>query len=214
MRASCNSTYRLRYWNARIYWNVVSLFHLQLQQYLPFTVLKRANISSGYTAWCIRLQQYLPFTVLKQDSNIIVTFLIALQQYLPFTVLKPHIIRVKFITTYLSCNSTYRLRYWNPQLQRMLWYYRQVATVPTVYGIETIPFNISPIGSNALQQYLPFTVLKPHIIRVKFITTYLSCNSTYRLRYAPKGARRQRSEETMKSAHFKCLNEVKVKQRW
>ena len=38
-------------------------------------------------------------------------------------------------------------------------------------------------------------------------------NSTYRLWYAPKGARRQRSEVTMKSAHLKYLSEARVKQR-
>ena len=38
-------------------------------------------------------------------------------------------------------------------------------------------------------------------------------NSTYRLRYAPKGARQQRSEVTMKSAHLKYLSEARVKQR-
>ena len=42
----------------------------------------------------------------------------------------------------------------------------------------------------------------------------LRCNSTYRLRYAPKGARQQRSKATMRSAHLKYLNEEKVKQRW
>ena len=62
-----------------------------------------------------------------------------------------------------------------------------VATTPTVYGIET-PQQMSM--GNAL---------------------ILRCNSTYRLRYAPKGARQQRSKATMRSAHLKCLNEVKVK---
>ena len=32
--------------------------------------------------------------------------------------------------------------------------------------------------------------------------TQQSCNSTYRLRYAPKGARHQRSKATMRSAHL------------
>ena len=42
---------------------------------------------------------------------------------------------------------------------------------------------------------------------------YTRCNNTYRLRYAPKGARQQRSKATMRSAHLKYLNEEKVKQR-
>ena len=40
------------------------------------------------------------------------------------------------------------------------------------------------------------------------------CNSTYRLRYAPKGARQQRSKATMRAAHRKCLSKAKVKRRW
>ena len=60
-----------------------------------------------------------------------------------------------------------------------------VATVLTVYGIETHLIKMHkdiPIG--LLQQYLPFTVLK----RTKFLIhfsniTCFRCNSTYRLRY-------------------------------
>ena len=38
-----------------------------------------------------------------------------------------------------------------------------VATVPTVYGIETAsPASITTSKSGVLQQYLPFTVLKPN----------------------------------------------------
>ena len=60
-----------------------------LQQYLPFTVLKRIKFAFGW----------LPRTLL--------------QQYLPFTVLKPSILRSNSVTFCL------------------------VATVLTVYGIET-----------------------------------------------------------------------------
>ena len=35
----------------------------------------------------------------------------------------------------------------------------QVATVLTVYGIETATYTVAP-PTNTLQQYLPFTVLK------------------------------------------------------
>ena len=60
-----------------------------------------------------------------------------LQQYLPFTVLKPSI--------NISCSEAYC-----------------VATVLTVYGIETIPDKLMNDGEGLveLQQYLPFTVLK------------------------------------------------------
>ena len=65
----------------------------------------------------IGLQQYLPFTVLKQPPMIVVAltvqFGLALQQYLPFTVLK--------LNGFTSSNYM--------QLE--------VATVLTVYGIET-----------------------------------------------------------------------------
>ena len=62
------------------------------------------------------LQQYLPFTVLKPSNSMPrrgEIFFEGLQQYLPFTVLK---------------------------LQQWLWHFflfHSVATVPTVYGIET-----------------------------------------------------------------------------
>lgn len=55
-----------------------------------------------------------------------------------------------------------------------------VATVPTVYGIET--HEQLYLNQNPLISY--------------------SCNSTYRLRYATKGARQQRSKATMRPAHL------------
>ena len=80
-----------------------------------------------------------------------------------------------------------------------------------------------------LQQHLPFTVCaaecetaeeqrddEVHTSQVperREGKTKAISNSTYRLRYAPKGARQQRSKATMRSAHLKYLNEVKVKQR-
>ena len=60
-----------------------------------------------------------------------------MQQYLPFTVLKPN-----------ECDSQCYFLY-------------SVATVLTVYGIETRKYNSKGYSeSNRLQQYLPFTVLK------------------------------------------------------
>ena len=82
-----------------------------------------------------------------------------------------------------------------------------VATVPTVYGIETDGKFNSAVNHFKLQQYLPFTVLKLTWCDVIYIaceevatvpTVYgietkhkkdlgaikpLGCNSTYRLRY-------------------------------
>ena len=85
------------------------------------------------------LQQYLPFTVLKQEMEIKVTEIwFMLQQYLPFTVLKRNM----------------RLK--------IMWLKLKVATVLTVYGIETdfLYFETVPTNQFVLQQYLPFTVLK------------------------------------------------------
>ena len=60
-----------------------------------------------------KLQQYLPFTVLKPKISLwYLTRLVKLQQYLPFTVLK---LEIKAFPFDYDC----------------------VATVPTVYGIET-----------------------------------------------------------------------------
>ena len=81
-----------------------------------------------------------------------------MQQYLPFTVLK------------LS----------KPMRLAIL---RLVATVLTVYGIETISvFHLMymPI-LYVLQQYLPFTVLK--LYYGLHLNRSYRCNSTYRLRY-------------------------------
>ena len=59
-----------------------------------------------------------------------------------------------------------------------------VATVLTVYGIETfLIIRIAPQVENPLQQYLPFTVLKPIVNNNTFNAIINSCNSTYRLRY-------------------------------
>ena len=128
-----------------------------MQQYLPFTVLKRFKFFASFcdssvatvltvygietdymghgTANADELQQYLPFTVLKLvkpptagDNDI------PLQQYLPFTVLK---------------------HYWTLLLIAVLLL--------------------------MLQQYLPLAVLKP--IACSLALSSIRCNSTYRLRY-------------------------------
>ena len=135
------------------------------------------------------LQQYLPFTVLKHLIGIpFILPLLKLQQYLPFTVLK--------------LNPSTKL----PTCVRYM-----VATVLTVYGIETCElfFHFIFLSSHQLQQYLPFTVLKQYkaqfsaLIVPSKLQQYLpftvlkqdnewfeymmtlieGCNSTYRLRY-------------------------------
>ena len=59
-----------------------------------------------------------------------------------------------------------------------------VATVLTVYGIETIEaYSLRDVGARQLQQSLPFTVLKRYKLDVYENDVALGCNSPYRLRY-------------------------------
>ena len=59
-----------------------------------------------------------------------------------------------------------------------------VATVLTVYGIETLLQTFPPflLVDDQLQQYLPFTVLKRTNPLLRILLR-ICCNSTYRLRY-------------------------------
>ena len=57
-----------------------------------------------------------------------------------------------------------------------------VATVLTVYGIETNNKMSAKYDLKVLQQCLPFTVLKQSILYNAYLII-LSCNSAYRLRY-------------------------------
>ena len=58
-----------------------------------------------------------------------------------------------------------------------------VATVLTVYGIETLHMSHKENIYDMLQQYLPFTVLKRTKKVLVLPFEHVSCNSTYRLRY-------------------------------
>ena len=82
-----------------------------------------------------------------------------LQQYLPFTVLK--------------------LPTGNSPLPAV----NLVATVLTVYGIETTLKDLVLLSTFMLQQYLPFTVLKRPFLSPTLSREESRCNSTYRLRY-------------------------------
>ena len=109
----CNSTYRLRYWNPMIICAAGATSD-SLQQYLPLAVLKLNSFWHVRSVCLNKLQQYLPLAVLKQP-------------WAPPSI---------FLDS-ASCNSTYRLRYWNA---------------------HTI--NIMNITITLLQQYLPLAVLK------------------------------------------------------
>ena len=113
---------------------------MQLQQYLPFTVLK---LTREYTTLASTIFTCCNSTYRLRYWNFIFNFsdfaefIFKLQQYLPFTVLK-------HITTLLPLQEV------------------RVATVLTVYGIETVTKIVRLLSlSSSLQQYLPFTVLKP-----------------------------------------------------
>ena len=111
----------------------------QLQQLLPFTVLKPSD--KDITECCLHsLQQLLPFTVLKLYCAAHHGHRrVSLQQLLPFTVLKLTMKRLLSVTQWMT-----------------------VATALTVYGIETKRYDVISTSSIAtLQQLLPFTVLKP-----------------------------------------------------
>ena len=68
-----------------------------------------------------------------------------------------------------------------PSIPIIVW---AVATVLTVYGIETDSIFQPFYPKSVLQQYLPFTVLKlTNETIIPISTSFFRCNSTYRLRY-------------------------------
>ena len=206
--AGCNSTYRLRYWHTnglKFWWLKIS----KLQQHLPFTVCAEGcETAEEQSDDEVRTSQ-----VPEQSEG--KTKMIRKWSLL-FTVLKRNF------------SSIFR---W---LEECF-----VAIALTVYGIETRLRHEYQEPFGRLQQYLPFTVLKQFLLNwilnfwptlvatvltVYGIETYnhspsnirsisISCNRTFRLRYAPQGAGQQRSNATMRAAHRKYLSEVKVKQR-
>ena len=114
----CNSAYRLRYWNThddQIFSYLVGL----LQQCLPLAVLKLTDfiIAFIYNA-SVLLQQCLPLAVLKPTSAVAIKLPhpLSLQQCLPLAVLKPFWSIISIIENINSCNSAYRLRYWNEMI--------------------------------------------------------------------------------------------------
>ena len=112
--SSCNSTYRLRYWNHRIstintnnffccnstyrlrYWNSIKIWNTCICSVLSCNSTYRLRYWNVFFVCTIRLneeklQQYLPFTVLKPEiffEGLFSLFQHSLQQYIPFTVVK------------------------------------------------------------------------------------------------------------------------------
>ena len=180
----CNSTYRLRYWNAENGFNGKADIKVatvptacgiettkmsqcpsklkQLQQYLPLAVLKHTRspiLRLRSNRW---LQQYLPLAVLKRSKcsllNAVKGF--TLQQYLPLAVLKQHSSIGNTTVVFPSCNSTYRLRYWNLTSNQTDWSEHHPFRCNSTYRLRYWNLNVST--SNLLSN---------------------GCNSTYRLRY-------------------------------
>ena len=161
---SCNSAYRLRYWNLLQLKFCRLRCLLQLQQCLPFTVLKLSffsalgcfllsgcnsayrlrywNGESRYSKVAMQqLQQCLPFTVLKLTIKLWCGYywnLLRLQQCLPFAVLKPTLFVIWSVYT-TSLQQCLPLAVLKPivRLWLLLCIIQTVATVLTACGIET-----------------------------------------------------------------------------
>ena len=88
------------------------------------------------------LQQHLPLAVLKRNFLTNLWHHKKLQQHLPLAVLKLSFIFL-FSNTGGSCNSTYRLRYWNLNKMPSSITTSLVATALTACGIETTGVSIT-----------------------------------------------------------------------
>ena len=183
---SCNSAYRLRYWNGPAITIVLPL-RQELQQCLPFTVLKLLLALVATKVAPLKLQQCLPFTVLKLIMNmykggIIMKVATVLTVY-GIETQNRYVISSSFtwnVATVLTVYGIETVCYWynwswfcrvatvltvygietcNPHLV-ITWFC--VATVLTVYGIETLEssLTIRYLYQYELQQCLPFMVLK------------------------------------------------------
>ena len=138
LKCSCNSTYRLRYWNElkpypRLSW------YCGVVATAP-TVYGIETICSSYKfkfRFTSSLQQHLPFTVLKLPQELGIAKLTAkLQQHLPFTVLKLVNGNRLFTDRKVGCNSTYRLRYWNFRSCMAVWCMAVLASCNSTYRLR------------------------------------------------------------------------------
>ena len=109
----CNSTYRLRYWNQPYGWKNIGTF-----KKIVATVLTACGIETFFS-----------LVTTSRPSSAVATVLTACG-------IETRDFHASILSQLLSCNSTYRLRYWNFLL------------------------TLTIIGSYKLQQYLPLAVLK------------------------------------------------------
>ena len=129
---------------------------IELQQCLPFTVLKLQILLSSR-----KLRVATVLTVYGIETN-------------ASTAERTSFIRVATVLTVYGIETRQLRCLWASK--------RRVATVLTVYGIETfIVGDVTYLHFPALQQCLPFTVLK-RFIKANYLLS-ICCNSAYRLRY-------------------------------
>ena len=109
-----------------------------MQQYLPFTVLKRDIDDHTHSSWTV--------------ATVLTVYGIETEQSCFIN------LAILFVATVLTVYGieTHEHKHY------LVHSYHLVATVLTVYGIETDVFNefINVTCDTLLQQYLPFTVLK------------------------------------------------------
>ena len=185
---SCNSTYRLRYWNGLgidtkpsnltlLVATVLTVYGIETQRkryYRRFRRVSRCNSTYRLRYWN---QEKFTETSFSSVLGCNSTYRLRYWNFATDAVVVSPLSR--------SCNSTYRLRYWNvtisfvsslhvKEVATVLTVYgietftasrttansTSVATVLTVYGIETYQQDWKRDGFQRLQQYLPFTVLK------------------------------------------------------
>ena len=159
LSSSCNSAYRLRYWNLLLL-QLISFRQNELQQCLPLAVLKQISYSHYFTSFIVA-------TVLTACG--IETCRCNLARSLRVSCNSAYRLRYwnvgigtdTFPSIAFSCNSAYRLRYWN---------WKVLAT-----------FKEDKIRT--LQQCLPLAVLKRRNDFTESDAVIIRCNSAYRLRY-------------------------------
>ena len=136
---SCNSTYRLRYWNLMNYMVPLKWLHWCCNSTYRLRYWNRAILVAPKAFVSLRCNSTYRLRYWNMYQLLVG---IRIEQHVA-TVLTACGIETWFFhyqpSIYLSCNSTYRLRYWNIIFDVTLGhFYKLVATVLTVYGIETL----------------------------------------------------------------------------
>ena len=92
------------------YGTAINVGRIQLQQHLPFTVLKLSSRGIRNVEIIVATAPTV-YGIETRISDLVALTVDELQQHLPFTVLKPSSPRTNKPREFCSCNSTYRLRY-------------------------------------------------------------------------------------------------------